>query len=997
METIRDTSIYQHFKKKATPEQLELVDKHVQSAANSLKLIMETFPTYTLHDEVHAINVVVLMGKLLGEKNVKKLCALECAILILSAYYHDIGMVFTKEEREQIEDEVDFDKFLLEKTEAKIKLERFRKKSEDNKDKVPDEIAEWFCRWIHPDRALYKLRDMEDISWNGQRINEELGDVCKSHGDSLEDVRNNLEDLCEFNEGADLFLCAILLRLADILDFDNSRSPSPIYKHLNLKEGKTDEEKVSNAEWRKHDGSQGFIFSPLNEKGEYSVKFIATLTEPKVESDVRAFLEIIEKELAICNKLKKACSPKWKDIFLPVDINKSEIKSQGYHYGEFRFSLEQEHVLNLLMGENLYSDKYAFIRELAQNAIDTTRHREIYEKNQGNTRFQTQPIKFSTWSDEDGYKWIRIDDYGLGMDEDIILRFFLKIGQSYYSSSQFELEQLDWKEEDKDFMPISRFGIGILSCFIMGDRIELSTKRVTDSPQRNSIRLSMGELEGFFVIKKEEQGHVPENMPNENRTAEKYRKNKEYGTSIAIRINPKKENVSFDLKKKLEEYIKTPPVPVVFDGENIGGDYEKLIEKKWCEYKEYPIKEVDIKRIEKALDMKFTTLPVFLQIPLDLTANSPFPDKFKGQATLFYLNMDDADRWIINKRTDDIHRMIQYDWTDDDQFLINFYCSKASESKDEYLYIEEYVDENKDSSFLIKTQPAGTSHNGIAIPDRFDIGNPELGYIFYKLAFKDNLRFNLSVSRDIIKSISWNIFSTVYYTFLKALMQIKHESIFEDWLIIDNHYHLKDNLLEVIMGDPLILQDNYWQSIPLFYLEDKKTYVSVKELRKKELEFNFSYYISSYSYSFMNLCKYTLIQTGLNIEFDAESGKTRVLDIDKPVIEEWEKHYTPLCFINYVNDKPLRKGHNPINKKHPFASWLIKNTEILDTRYPAILSEMIQECSSSSWIYGDSDKREKGIKNIVEKVNTILDRLKVLNYEDKPTAKIYLKESDFEV
>lgn len=997
MEAIRDTSIYQHFKKKATQEQLELVDKHVQSASNSLKLIMETFPTYTLHDEVHAINVVVLMGKLLGEKNIKKLCTLECAILILSAYYHDIGMVFTKEEREQIEDEVDFDKFLLEKTDAKLKLEKFRKKSEDNKDKVPDEIAEWFCRWIHPDRALYKLRDMEDISWNGQRINEELGEVCKSHGDSLEDVRNKLEDLCEFNEGADLFLCAILLRLADVLDFDNSRSPSPIYKHLNLKEGKTDGEKVSNAEWRKHDGSQGFIFSPLNEKGEYSVKFIATLTEPKVESDVRAFLEIIEKELAICNKLKKACSPKWKDIFLPIDINKSEIKSQGYHYGEFRFSLEQEHVLNLLMGENLYSDKYAFIRELAQNAIDTTRHREIYEKNQGNTRFQTQPIKFSTWSDEDGYKWIRIDDYGLGMDEDIILRFFLKIGQSYYSSSQFELEQLDWKEEDKDFMPISRFGIGILSCFIMGDRIELSTKRVTDSPQRNSIRLSMGELEGFFVIKKEEQGHVPENMPNENRTAEKYRKNKDYGTSIAIRINPKKESVSFDLKKKLEGYIKTPPVPVVFDGENIGGDYEKLIEKKWCEYKEYPIKAADIKRIEKALDMKFTTPPVLIQIPLDLIANSPFPDKFKGQATLFYLNMDDTDKDKIGAR-EGVHRRIEYNWSLDDYDLyINFYYLKAIQSKNENLYIKEYIGENDSSFSLIKIQPKGTSHNGIGIPDRFEIGKPKFGYVFYKLAFKDNLRFNLSVSRDTIKSINWNIYSIVYYTFLKAFIQNNFENIFYNWSNIIRPYHLEKALLKEILDDPLIVQDDYWQSMPLFYLEDKKKYISIKELKEKGLEFNFSYYTSNYSHSFMNLCKYALIQTGLNIEFDTESGKTRVLDIDKPVIEEWEKHYTPLCFINYVNDKPLRKGHNPINKKHPFAVWLIKNTEVLDTKYPAILSEMVQECSSSSWVYTDSDERDKGIEDIVKRVNTILERLKELNYEDKPTANIYLKKSDFEI
>jgi hypothetical protein len=33
---------------------------------------------------------------------------------------------------------------------------------------------------------------------------------------------------------ADLLFCAILLRLADILDFDNSRTPDEVYTYLEL-------------------------------------------------------------------------------------------------------------------------------------------------------------------------------------------------------------------------------------------------------------------------------------------------------------------------------------------------------------------------------------------------------------------------------------------------------------------------------------------------------------------------------------------------------------------------------------------------------------------------------------------------------------------------------------------------------------------------------------------------------------------------------------------
>ena len=68
----------------------------------------DTFPTYTLHNRVHACNVVGRMGDLPG-KQVKDITALEGALLIPAAYLHDIGMVFTEEERTNIQQERHFD------------------------------------------------------------------------------------------------------------------------------------------------------------------------------------------------------------------------------------------------------------------------------------------------------------------------------------------------------------------------------------------------------------------------------------------------------------------------------------------------------------------------------------------------------------------------------------------------------------------------------------------------------------------------------------------------------------------------------------------------------------------------------------------------------------------------------------------------------------------------------------------------------------------------
>jgi len=87
------------------------------------------------------------------------------------------------------------------------------------------------------------------------------------------------------------------------------------------------------------------------------------------------------------------------------------------------------------MGEHLYDDRYAFVRELLQNALDASRHREFHERAAGNTAFTCDPIRVSTWKDKDGYHWVRIDDYGMGMTERIINEYLLKVGQSYYKSS----------------------------------------------------------------------------------------------------------------------------------------------------------------------------------------------------------------------------------------------------------------------------------------------------------------------------------------------------------------------------------------------------------------------------------------------------------------------------------------------------------------------------------------------------------------------------------
>lgn len=657
MKDIKDTTLWKTFASKADEKQQAVVAEFIRKAADRLMLVRDTFPTYTLHNESHSLNLIGLIEKLLGSK-LENASALELAILMLSAYYHDIGMVFSHDERNNLQEEIYFRQFIEEHPGALLKLRKYQNAAEENRNALPDDVAEWYCRWIHPQRSEDHVKAMGEILWNGFPLNDAVALVCKSHGFAVSEVSKweNLET--DFCGSADLLFCSLLLRLADILDFDNSRSPEEIYEYLGLSERKSKREKNSDIEWKKHLCSTGFVFpSPAHDE-RYAIKFIAAPTDPAVEYDVRQFLDVIETEIEKCASVLKFCSPKWQDVKLPLAIDRKDVKSKGYAYGNYRFTLEQEQIMDLLMGENLYSDKYAFIRELVQNAIDTTRLRVIYEKSNGNTTFEPEPIRISFWTDKDGYTWFRIDDYGMGMDEEIITGFFLKVGNSYYRSERFQVEMLNYKT---DFMPISRFGIGVLSCFIVGDRMELNTRKVTSRSEHNALRMSLKGLNNFYILKKEKEKHAPLAMPGEFDTQEKYRKPGEFGTSIAVRLDPRKETGNFDLEAVLNKYIVCSPVPVTYNGARVGGNYNDLIVNKWLEPFEIPLDRDIQSQIEDTLKMKFSKELMIEINPLDLSAHSP-SDNLKGQAVYGLIRIPDEDRIFFQDEIE--QRTLRIEWSD---------------------------------------------------------------------------------------------------------------------------------------------------------------------------------------------------------------------------------------------------------------------------------------------------------------------------------------------
>ena len=125
---------------------------------------------------------------------------------------------------------------------------------------------------------------------------------------------------------------------------------------------------------------------------------------------------------------------------------------------DFQFNVDLGGMISIL-SEHLYSSPDVFLRELLQNAADAVSMRiKLHPE------FSQPEINVTA----DGTQ-IQFTDSGVGLTEDEVHRFISVIGQSS-------------KRDGGDDL-IGRFGIGMLSCFIVTDEIVLRSRSVKDPSQ----------------------------------------------------------------------------------------------------------------------------------------------------------------------------------------------------------------------------------------------------------------------------------------------------------------------------------------------------------------------------------------------------------------------------------------------------------------------------------------------------------------------------------
>ena len=549
--TIYQQELWDFFVGQAEHELVTAVKSVCEQGLQLTKDIIRFFPNFTLHDETHSANVCRWMWRLLGDR-AGKLSVNEAALLLMAACCHDIGMAVSPAQEAQLRQRTyrGWDEYFRKDLGDAEEFDRTKT--------ISDRMLRNFVRQRHHERVrenLASLRWSQELTRRGIR-QDTLVALCQSHGQPLD--RNKLKNTAGKQ---DLLLCAVLLRLADMLDYDMLRAPEAIFRFHGLEAPRNEEEARSAQEYlQNRAGNFDEVIA------DHVLGYNAVFEHPRQEQAVMDYLDWVKQELDHCGEELRQTASKWQSLQLPYRIDTENVERIGYEAGDFSMTMDQDRVIDLLVGENLYSDPGVFVRELLQNSIDAVYMRAKQDKD---FSLEDGLIQIDSWRDAaTGDSWFRIRDNGTGMDRKIIKNHFLKVGNSYYTSEDFR--HANRHAAKGSYTAISRFGIGILSCFMCDkERTELkvSTKRFP-AGQQNGLRLDVTGLHGRYFLSNEEkhfdyvEGFRP--MPSPDGHDRGYRQ--EPGTTICVRTNLIRMGETRSFREILDKYVHFPEIRVTYNG-----------------------------------------------------------------------------------------------------------------------------------------------------------------------------------------------------------------------------------------------------------------------------------------------------------------------------------------------------------------------------------------------------------------------------------------------
>ena len=136
-----------------------------------------------------------------------------------------------------------------------------------------------------------------------------------------------------------------------------------------------------------------------------------------------------------------------------------------------QFQTEANQILNLMI-HSLYSNKEIFIRELVSNASDALDKLNMLVLTDEKYKNVTFSPRVDIVANKEA-KTLTIKDSGIGMDEEDLMN---NLGTIAKSGTKAFLENLTGDQKE-DSNLIGQFGVGFYACFMVADRVEVTTKK----------------------------------------------------------------------------------------------------------------------------------------------------------------------------------------------------------------------------------------------------------------------------------------------------------------------------------------------------------------------------------------------------------------------------------------------------------------------------------------------------------------------------------------